>query len=108
MTDNVIDLDLGLLFNHMIGRMDDFNGRGAALPTHVPRTNRSVAFMTLYAYIYHDTATFHSGIVKHPLHSGGRPLRFTTDTRESPIADMFADLNILYRRQGGVVGDSSK
>lgn len=47
--DEIIDLQLGTLVNHMVERMD--SSGDMPLPSGVPRTNRTVAFMTLYAII---------------------------------------------------------
>lgn len=48
-TDTTIDLQLGTLVNHMVERMD--SSGDMPLPSGVSRTNRTVAFMTLYTMI---------------------------------------------------------
>lgn len=45
-TDKVIDLQLGMLFNHMVGRIK--SDGDMPLPSTVPQTEQTVAFMSLY------------------------------------------------------------
>lgn len=49
-TDETIDLQIGWLFNPFQMRMDADGD--IPLPSHVPRTQQSVTFITLYRWIY--------------------------------------------------------
>lgn len=48
-TDETIDLQLGTLVNHMVERMD--SSGDIPLPSNVSRSNKTVAFATLYSFI---------------------------------------------------------
>lgn len=87
-SDDVIDLQLGILFNHMVERMDTSGDLGTRLGyldkgpvKKLPRSTQSVAFLSLYLYVKRQVTAMNSetfgkdrqvfNLVVHPFTQGG-------------------------------------